>query len=221
MVWGELEHERSLPPRLALSAPLFSQNCRIYFGDTMFRTVAFVQRWVVVCEFFSIAFWQQFVTTVIGVGLAIPIGLWLERMIEQRRDDSERQQLAIVLKTAIQYNLSVLEAFMSHSDWYRHVPYKSMDISVLEATTLRRFELFSGRKVLPIIENARLCSLRMDNTLSSLRTSFDVGLGQMAPYGGGDIPSAANKVMDAVKEQYAEFQLVLSAAITELEAIQE
>lgn len=67
--------------------------------------------------FFDLVFWQQLVATMVGVGLGVPIALWLNRLEERRETtaargarEERREQLLAALKREREFNREQLQS---------------------------------------------------------------------------------------------------------------
>lgn len=104
---------------------------------------------------FDMAFWQQLATTFIGAGLAIPAGIWLDRCVKNKQERQERAQLILALSEAFEENrklLGDLDTGLGNTDY---LPLFPLDLYLLDATALRKYELLGSINVCKKIDQAR------------------------------------------------------------------
>src|ERR1039458_1268287 len=96
--------------------------------------------------FFDTAFFQKMDATAFGVGLGIPAGLGIDRSNRKRAEADERKELVAALKSTIVTNKNVADFLgrdINSTTWF---PFSSFDVSLLEQTAYRKFELGRSEK---------------------------------------------------------------------------
>ncbi len=101
-------------------------------------------------EFFDLAFWQQFLITVIGLIVGIPFALALNRWEEQRerRDErrsetARRRQFIQALRSAVDRNRVVLEG-MAEAMRPTAIMFHGIDLAFLRATASLKYEMLDS-----------------------------------------------------------------------------
>src|SRR5438552_4169171 len=100
-------------------------------------------------SFLDVAFWQQLVVTLVGVGGGVPIALWLNRRLERRGASAEqqarhqrRQQVLTAIKNEVLQNKDALETVLRGTR-SRKIESAPLWLSVLEATAALKCELLA------------------------------------------------------------------------------
>lgn len=57
------------------------------------------------------AFWPQLIATLIGVGLGIPAGIWLNHLIESRTEKEKKKKILNLLGVELTWNKGVLSSW--------------------------------------------------------------------------------------------------------------
>lgn len=120
-------------------------------------------------RFFDMAFLQQFVTTFIGASLAIPAGIWIDRFIKNKQGKQERVQLRVALSEVLAENKKVLVDLESGLDKDEYLPLCSLDLYLLDATALKKYELLGSVTVCKKIDHARFALKNVDIQVALIR----------------------------------------------------
>jgi hypothetical protein len=130
--------------------------------------------------FFDTAFFQQMVATAFGVGLGIPAGLGIDRSNRKRAEADERKELVVALKSTIVTNKNVADFLgrdINTTTWF---PFSSFDVSLLEQTAYRKFELGLPEKCCEKLDRLRCELNNMNLRLELLRSTFSEGVASQA-----------------------------------------
>jgi len=123
-------------------------------------------------SFLNIEFWQQLVTTAIGVALGIPVALWIERQIEGDKQKSERKELAEAVLDSLSKNLGLVDQLIRELAQDGYTPLYPVDLTILDATTSRRYELLKKSDVVHAIDHARFELIHLNGKLELMRNSL-------------------------------------------------
>jgi hypothetical protein len=84
------------------------------------------------------------IATAFGIALGIPAGLLIDRANKRRAEAEERVELVAALKAVIGKNRTLNEQLKQEMQGYVWNPHYSYDVSLLEQTAYRKFELGLG-----------------------------------------------------------------------------
>jgi hypothetical protein len=98
--------------------------------------------------------------------------LWVDRLISRKRAKSESSQLKTALLATIEKNIDLIQKLtekMKRSDFR---PLYPLDLTILDATAVRKYELLNSVEVCVSIDNTRYDLIRLNDKLSLLRKLF-------------------------------------------------
>lgn len=131
--------------------------------------------------FFDLSFWQQVGSTLIGtfvaVVLGVPTGLAIDRLKTLKAEADEKVALLEALKSTVKRNrglIDQLEKEMKEQSLW--IPFYSFDISILEQTAYRKFEVGFGRECCASLDHLRYELLHLNRKLDLLRSVAEEGL---------------------------------------------
>ena len=94
----------------------------------------------------NLPFLEDLITTFIGALLAIPAALWVDRYVRYKNESNERNQLIDALKNTIETNISLVGKLEEDlkKDAPTQIALNFMDLSLLDTTAVRKYELISS-----------------------------------------------------------------------------
>ena len=123
-------------------------------------------------SFLNTEFWQQLITTTLGVALGIPAALWIERQIEGEKEKSERKELAQALLDSLNKNLGLVDQLARELAQDDYVPLYPVDLTILDATASRKYELLKKSDVVRAIDHARFELIHLNGKLGLMRNTI-------------------------------------------------
>jgi hypothetical protein len=164
-------------------------------------------------HFFNLEFWQKLVTTTIGVAIGAAVAYRIARYVEGRNVRAERSKLVQALRAALEKNLLIVlqlsEHFSSPAQW--RDTFQSADLTTLEATSVRNYELLGDIAQATAMDKARFQLIKLNELLSSLRNAAPLVVEQ-----GVTFESQYKIIRDKTKSQLIEAKIALEAGLRSL-----
>lgn len=120
---------------------------------------------------FDTSFWQSLIPTFIGVLLAIPAALWIDRLLKRKKKNEERKQLKNALKEAIDKNMTLLSQLENDYLGMGLVPLFPMDLVQLNSTSYRKYEILDSISLCQAIDQSIYELQHLDGKLELIRTT--------------------------------------------------
>ena len=124
--------------------------------------------------FFDSAFWQQLITTFVGVLLGIPAGLFLESRLGAHARDEQARQLRQAIGVALDHNVALLKQLSVElaQQPLQTVPTYSLDLALLNATSYEAYRTLSDVAAAVAVGHAAYELGHLDSKLELLRHLF-------------------------------------------------
>lgn len=151
--------------------------------------------------FLSVGLWH----TIVGVALGIPAALKIQNLIKRKSDKLARTELIRLLKDSLIHNQHLLTQlendFNSESRGRKYCPLYSLNLSLLDATAYRKYELGLSSKICEKIDKVRYELHHLDGKLLLMRNAWSRGNTQQS-----------SDIMKSCKEQLSIVHLAIEEA---------
>jgi hypothetical protein len=164
-------------------------------------------------HFFNSEFCQKLVPSAISVALGAGVTYWIARYVERRKVKAERSKLVQALRSALEKNLLIVVQLSEHlsspAQW--RDPFDLADLTILDATSVRKYELLGDIAQATAIDKARFQLIQLNGLLSSFRNTTALVVGQ-----GVTFESQYKIIRDKTKSQLVEVKTALEAGLRSL-----
>ena len=112
-----------------------------------------------------------FVTTFFATFLAIPTALYVNSIIKRKQQKEEKEQLSLVLRETLESNLELFDKVKKDLGTLEpnNLPLNPMDLTILNSTSVRKYELLDDFSVCQAIDNARYKLIEHEEKLGIIR----------------------------------------------------
>lgn len=181
-------------------------------------------------SFFDIEFWKDVssngLATLLGALVGIPIALWLNRLIDSRRQKADkemiksqmverRKQFSAMLVAALQKN-AALVAQMKQQLTPNKVIFYNVDNLVLESTSSLKYELIEDLDLNRLLDSIRY---ELDHIHKKVELQLETVYSSYRAMGG--FQKNRTQLIQAIIDHFPRVESELHEAITKLNAIRE
>ena len=124
------------------------------------------------CGFFDESFFQQLVTTFVGVAAGIPAALLIGRLANRGQQKETTRQLRSAIREALEKNRTLLTQLAGELAQPGFLPTYFMDLQLLDATAYRKYEVFRRPQSSIRIDQARYELTHLNSKLGFMRDVF-------------------------------------------------